>query len=309
MNNAAVHIRKGIIMKKNKKMNILWQGVPDQLRYLCLADFNETLDFYATKGIIDYLLDHMDDYDSFIYDITPYDVINWIDKVFVNHFYPTELHENEWISYSKEIEEILLKSEELIQKYGPSDYVTGYIIPYDKNKKIDIIGYAQRLNIYFSTLYMYTDAPQKLDNRLSKLFEDTKLNVTHMVFLNEAGNYIKQKEWSGFHISERDRIEPLLFLSQEYIPAGFPRMLYADILEEYALFLDDMLDTSKHSDIYSVLHNNAEELLIKKCDEVLDDIYDELENSNEDNEILLTQNKRYETMYNSSKERCLDSAK
>lgn len=286
---------------KKKNKNPFWKGVPEQLRYMCLADLCGSYDCYCTKAILKYLLDHMDDYGSFIHDVTPYDVIRWIDKVFETSFFPLEQHEDDWINHKDEIAQLLNKSEELLRKYAPSDYMDGYITTDDDMVKEDIVGWAQKLNIYFSVLYMYSEDWDKLRKRLNRILEDTKKNIHNVLIFCQAEIYETTSDNTEYHYWGMDRIEPIYWLSKEYLPQGMPTELYTDILEKYALYLYDIKKSMPS--VCSKLHKKAEVRLRRMCESVLDTIYDREELDDEDS-ITVIDSKKYDEMYFMSEERC-----
>ncbi len=294
-------------MKNKNIKKTFWRDVPDELRYLCMANvLKGSADYYCSGAILNYLIEHMNitACDSFIYDTSPYDVINWIDKAFETCLFPLEIHEKEWKKHSKEIEQILSRSEELLQRLGPPDYKIGYVTQYNDESNVDIIGWSQKLNVYYSVYYLYTEQWNKLEFRLQLLLENTKRNLKQMILFNEIENYTSEVEWTDYHYWGMDRIEPINWLYREYLPAGSSRKIYTRILENYALFLDDMRKNSSNSSAWSILHKRAEKKLQKICELVLDDIYDNLEDSdNTENAKLISENELYESIFNNSKER------
>ncbi len=284
-----------------KKNNPFWKGVPDQLRYMCLADLSGTYDCYCTEAILKYLLDHMNDHDSFIHNVTPYDVIRWIDKAFETSLFPLEQHEDAWLDHIDEITQILNRSEELIQIYAPSDYRDGYITTDDDEARIDIIGWAQKLDIYFSVLYMYTENWEKLRERLGRLLEDTKANIFNTLIFFHDNVYATANDDTEHHYWGMDRIEPIYWLSKESLPQGKATEIYAETLEKYALYLYEL--KSSMPSVCSKLHKRAEERLRVMCDSILDTIYDSQE-SEDDGFIAADDSKKYDEMYFMSEERC-----
>ena len=113
-------------MKKKKSNKKLWKGVPDELRFMCLADIHSVGQHYCTESILKYVIDHMHDCDSTISGTTPFDVIRWVDIVFESCMFPLEFHEASWRSFISELSQILNRSEELLRRVGPSDYNTGF---------------------------------------------------------------------------------------------------------------------------------------------------------------------------------------
>ena len=99
-------------MKKKKGDKKYWKGVPDELRFMCLAEIHSVGGHYCIQPILKYIADHMHDCDSDGSGTTPFDVVRWIDIVFETCMFPLEYREPNWRSFEKEISQILNRSEE-----------------------------------------------------------------------------------------------------------------------------------------------------------------------------------------------------
>ena len=257
-------------MKKTKNKFGYWAGIPDELRYLCLAHSR-----YSAKAILGYLLDHMTDCDLFLLKTTPQEVVRQID-VGVEALFPLEFHELDWRENRGEILQLLTRSEQLLQKVAPADYKSGYWTFEPCRPQNDTIALAQRLNVYFCTLYMFTEEEQALRERLEFVLSDTERNVRHMLRDQEADKYAAQDDWAEFHYPGLiiDALEPLRWLSREELPSENAQMILAEYCEKYAMFLYEMKSGMPRSWTSAHLHTCAEKRLAALCQQLLDVIWE-----------------------------------
>ncbi len=245
---------------KRTHKNSFWKGVPDELRFMCLAEVRGT-GHYCTEPILRFLSDHMYDCDSFIFGATPYDVIRWIDIAVEMCLFPLEWHEDDWIKHKKVIRMVLERFEELLQRVAPVDYKEGYRTSYNSRHSISIVEYAQKLNVYFSVLYMYTEEWEKLQERLDQLLVNTENNVRHMLSFEKEEEYSSVDDWAEFHYIGTDVWEPLNWLYRESIPFGNARKLFAKTYEAYVAFLEDLERRGQPSNACSHIRARAAERL------------------------------------------------
>lgn len=233
--------------KKKAKHNWnYWKNFPEELRLMCLAEVHGT-GHYCTVPILKYLIDHMYDCDTFIMNTMPYDVIRWIDTAAEMCLFPLEQHEDDWIANAADIRKVLERSEELVIKVAPADYREGHRIPQDSRHGFSIIDYAQKLDVYFSVLHMYTEEWVELKSRLELLLQDTEQNVCHMLSCEDADKYAVEDAWAEFHYPGTDAWEPLNWLCREFIPGGRARKIFTQVYEKYAIFLHKLYIGSRHS--------------------------------------------------------------
>ena len=69
-----------------------------------------------------YLLDHMNDCDTYIMETSPYEVLRWIDTAVEMCLFPLEHHEDDWKENKIDIHRVLNRAEELLQRVAPADY-------------------------------------------------------------------------------------------------------------------------------------------------------------------------------------------
>ncbi len=260
-------------MKKTSKKYTYWSGIPDELRYLCLAQSR-----FSTKAILGYLLDHMGDCDMFLCKTSPQEIIRQID-VGVEALFPLEFHEEDWRENSDEILRLLTRSEQLLQKVAPADYKSGYWTSDPCRPQNDFIALAQRLNVYFCSLYMFTEEEQALRERLELVLSDTERNVRHMLRDQEADKYAAQDDWAEFHYPGLgiDNWEPMRWLSREFIPNENAQMVLVEYCEKYAMFLYEMKSGMPRSLACAHLHSCAEKRLAALCQQLLDIIWENTE--------------------------------
>lgn len=264
-------------MKKKQKSNY-WKGFPEELRLMCLAEVRGC-GHYCTKPILKYLLDHMNDCDTYIMETSPYEVLRWIDTAVEMCLFPLEQHVEDWIENKIDIHRVLNRAEELLQKVAPADYKEGHRTSHCSQYSISIIEYAQKLNVYFSVLYMFTEEWKSLQNKLDQLLSDTEHNVRHMLSCEDTEKYAFEDDWAEFHYPGTDSWEPLNWLCKEFIPGGNARKLFAQTYEKYALFLEKLGESNRHSIACTHLHSNAERRLRDICNLILDEVEDYLEDA------------------------------
>ena len=226
-------------MKKRTSGKEYWQGVPDELRFMCLAEMHGFGQHYCIRPILQFVIDHMYDCDSSISGRTPLDIIRWADIVFESCMFPLEFHEASWRSFGEEILQILNRSEELLRQVGPSDNHTGRKTADDGGQPTKIMRLEQKLDVYFSVLYMYTEDWSRLQQRLEMLRAEIQRNVQHLLSSLDAMRFAMQDDWAEYHYPGVDNWEPLNWLTREYIPGGKARKLLAQVFERYVLFLNE----------------------------------------------------------------------
>ena len=288
--------------KKKNHNNNYWKNFPEELRLMCLAEVRGT-GHYCTVPVLRCLADHMNECDSFIFGTTPYDVIRWIDTAVEMCLFPLEQHEDDWIANTEDIRKVLARSEELLLKIAPADYREGYRTPDDSCHEFNIIEYAQKLDVYFSILYMFTEEWERLRDRLEQLLSDTEQNVRHMLSYEDAEKYAAWDDWAEFHYVGTDTWEPLNWLCREFLPSGGARKLFAQVYEKYAFFLNELHESSRHSKALSHLITNAEKRLKDICALLLDEVEDCLESTKGDEQCLIADRELYDLMMQKSEKR------
>ena len=292
-------------MKKKKSNKKLWKGVPDELRFMCLADIHSVGQHYCIEPILKYVIDHMHDCNSTISGTTPFDVIRWVDIVFESCMFPLEFHEASWRSFISELSQILNRSEELLRRVGPSDYNTGFRTVDDGSRPAKIIELAQKLDVYFCVLYMYTEDWSSLQKRLEMLRADTQRNVQHLLSSIDAMRFAMQDDWAEYHYPGVDSWEPLNWLMREYIPGGKARKLLAQVFERYVLFLNEQSRSINSTEASILLRRKSEERFRELCNMVLEEIEACQEDTSIDKDDLLLGMEKilYEDMYQRSLDR------
>ncbi len=256
-----------------KRKNSYWKGIPEELKLMCIAEIRGS-EHYCTRSIIRYLLDNMNRCDSIINCVTPYDIIRWIDTAFETCLFPLEHYEDIWIECAKDIEQILHRSDELIKRMAPDDYKAGYRVPYDVRHEHDIIPYAQRLEVYFSVLYMYEEKWDELEEHLNYLLSYTEQNVRCMLSCKDAEIFASMEDWAEDHYIGIESWEPINWLCKEFIPAGNALRILAITYEEYVAYLEKMDIFRGGEAALEHLKTNAERRLRALCDAILDEIDD-----------------------------------
>lgn len=293
---------------ENKELNKkdYWEGVPDALQHMCMVEGRDS-DGYCTLPALKYLIDHIQDCESHIGWITPYRYMQWVDTVFQSCLFPLEHYQDEWVAYQDEITAILKHDEELLWKYAPADYQKGYRTEFDESYEVNIIEFSQKLDVYFCVLYMFTQDWENLEKRLGMLVEDTKRNMEHILFFREdADEPLLDHDYYYFLFPGPDKWEPINWLAREFLPPGRSRKLFVLAYEKYVLFLDGHY-VINNTEAGAKLLQQAETILRRECDDVLDELEDELELCSEDDDsdetAVRSEMKQYEEIFSKSKER------
>ncbi len=278
--------------KKNNRLNSdYWKGIPDELRRMCLSNVNYSENPSEFSAVAEYLLGQLYICDSFLYGVTPYDVIRWIDRSFELCLFPLETNEDEWIKNWNAIEKILNRSEELIRRYAPTNYSTGYRTPEDRLHYYSIIEYSQKLDVFYSCLYMIMQDYDKYKERLKRVLESTQRNVKYLISLDDAENYVGEVDWAEDHYVGTDTFEPLIWIGREYIPAKEALSIYVEILKKYTVYLKELEKTAPNATALSILRSNARSRLNYTCGLILYEIEESLYLGGDD--IALKKEKEY----------------
>ena len=258
-------------MKMKKGKTKFWKGVPDELRYMCLANIRSSAKSYCIAPALEYLGDHLLDCDYYVFGTTPYDIIKWIDIVFETCLFPLEVHEEVWRANSDAIWRILNRSEELLNKYAPSDYKQGCRTSFENIQEFNAVEYAQKLNVYFCVLFMITEDWKRLFPYLENVVSDSERNVDNMILYEDAMKYVNSDDWAEYHYVGVDKWEPINWLYRESLPNDKAQKMYAQAYEEYAIFLFEKCSTDADSQAQIGLHRKAEERLLRLCNYFVDE--------------------------------------
>lgn len=289
-------------MKKRNRKDIYWKGCPEELRLMCQAELLSR-EQYCTKPVIKYLIDHIYECDTFMTGVTVYDVIHWIDRGMETCLFPLELYYKEWIENIEDIRTILNRSEELLRRIAPEDLDESYRLTYDDLIGTCIVEYAQKLDVYFSILYMFTEEWENLQDSLNNLLLDTERNIKSMIFYDDCEKFVSCDDWAeDYHYTGTEKWEPINWIYKECIPCEKAIKLYGKVYEQYTLFLND-LNNSLKSKACEHLCIKAENRLMKLCDFILTEIDDEIEFSEGDEKELSADKNFYVTILNNSLER------
>ena len=254
-----------------------WDGLPPDLRHMCIAELNSMNHHYATGPALKSLISHIYECDSFVFDTTPFDVIKWIDTVFECCLFPLKAHHDDWVKYREEILMIMNRSSQLMEWVAPPNYKEGYVSAEKSPGQRSFVEYWQKLNVYYCVFYMISNNPEALENRLEELLKSTELNVKHLLTEENAWIYVMQDDWTNDHDLLSDMYEPLNWLCREEIPYGIPMRMYAETQNRYCIFLDG-LEAPRYSagKVLRQLQENAETRLTWLCDEILDELEESL---------------------------------
>ncbi|MBP3817286.1 MAG: hypothetical protein J6H31_03205 [Butyrivibrio sp.] len=278
-----------------KKNNL--QEIPHELYDLLRANVHGS-GHNNTVSILKYLMNHMSECDSYIFDTIQYDVIHWIDEAMMKCLFPLELKAEEWIAESNYIHKILKRSEELLEKVAPKDFKEGYITHIKQHYTKNIIEYAQRLNVYFCALYMFTGDYDNLQKWLDQLLVYTENNISHLISDETESRLIHGEDWSKIQFEGTYKWEPLNIFCCHPLPDNKSRELVSYVYENYVLFLYKLSKgRGNYSQICKCLYEKAEKCLYDLCYQILEEINRCIqENGEYTDEMLINEKEEFETM-------------
>ena len=282
------------------------EGIPYELRYMLRAHLHSIGQSYCVQGILDYLLDHRYENESFLTGVSLIDVCSWIIRSIELALFPLEQFEDIWVENCDKICCLINRAEEILKKIAPDDYKTGYRTSYERNHTINIIAWAQKLNVYYAFLYMYTENYQGLQEMLEVVLSDTQRNVQEMLSDEGAEKYAVQDDWSEYHYPGSDEWQTINWPIKEFLPSSKAEKVFAQVYEKYALFLYQLKNETSHAEVCASLHEKAEKRLRNLCDNILDAInldMEDLDEEEEDKRLLLAETELYERMFRESEER------
>ena len=275
-----------------------WHQISFEFREMCLSQMHvNSSRFNNTYSVIRYLKEHMYDCDYKIFGFSVEDVIRHIDVGVETCLFPVESHIRDWIRFNDEIEMILSRSEELLQRIAPKDYSDGFINPEDDN--VDYARLSQKLNVYFTVLYFFREDWFSSQKRLNALLRNTEQNVSQMLTLDEAERYAKEDDWAEYHYLGIDKWQPLKWLGREYLPSGIARRYYVHIWEKYVIFLFTIKRSMLMKTAWQHVYAQAEIQLRESCESILEEIDDYVN----DSDNISYSAELYERMIRDSEER------
>lgn len=246
--------------KRKNKTSDYWRNIPEEFQYMCLAQSRGD-DHYCTEPIIRWVLDHMGDCDRYVTGFTPYDVIKWIDIAVDRCLFPVNECEGAWLEYRNEIVAILNRADELLLRVAPADYRTGVVSPKDDPYRFSIVAFAQRLRVYHTVLYMYTEEWEKLTQQLNEVLCDTERNLSHLLNQEDADTYASLIAIVELPFTWTNELEPIGGLIKDHIPRGRARELFAQVYKKYVLFLNHLDRSGLNPEACDILCRNAEKRL------------------------------------------------
>lgn len=280
-----------------------WNGVSDELRKMCLSQMHGNTSRFNTYSIVKYLIKHMYDCDYIILGCSIDDVIHNIDVAIESCLFPIELHEKDWMELTEDIEMILCRSEELLQRIAPKDYNKGFLTPEDSVSVTYYVEFSQKLNVYYSVLYMFKEEWQLFRKRLNMLLINTEQNVSQLLSLEEAEKYASEDDWAEYHYLGIDKWQPLKWLGREYLHSGIARRNYAQIFECYVIYLFNIKRSMLVNKAWLHLYAKAEIQLREICESILEEIDDYLNDSDNSSQSFSAEAEQYERMMRDSEER------
>ena len=251
-----------------------WDGVPDELMYMCLAVMRECND--CVQPILKYLTDRMNDCEYSMSGVSAEDYLTWIDRAMEAALYPAEFHADDWRENAECISRLLDRFEQLLQRCAPRDYISGHRTEFDIQHRVNYIELAQHLDVYCCTALMFSENWKKMEERLGLLLADTKRNVSYLLSNNIADVLAENDDWMDKHYVITDIWEPLEWFCSS-VSSTEALKICIPALEEYAMFLQASTAKTCQKEMCMKLRYKAEMQLRTLCELMMEAIEDELE--------------------------------
>ena len=228
---------KELFEKRNKMAEATWETFPEALQDLILTMFHSNGE-YGVSDAIRYLREHkvsLSEHSG----TAKLTYLRWVDKVFRNMCHLMFEFEDSWGRYGEDIEEILLCADGYLRDLA-ADYDHLSVMSKDELSfydSTDLVILSQDFDMFFCALYWYKEEHEKFEERLERIFEATKRNITYLL-QHEYAAELKLDFW------DMDDFLPMEFYFWENIAwlyhgggaVAFPQRLI-QIYEEYVDFL------------------------------------------------------------------------
>ena len=291
---------KNQLEKQEDKYDCWWEGVPEELKYLCIVGV--TCNDYSTSGALKYLMDHIDICTSSMSRMNPYDFLKCVNRVFEDCLYPLELHEEDWKNHASDISKILSAAEYFFKRYVPSDYKTGNRDEFDRLRTYNFIEIYQHLDVYKCTLDAIMENWIDLKARINSLIDSTKRNVKYLVRFTDLEEIEDDESIEGYHFPGFDSWQPLNWVCREALSnATWLKHLIPDY-EKYVISLYEIIEESEQSDAEKLIYQ-AEDNLENLCDYAIMYLETDLEDDYGDSYIINDEIKNFKEMVQKSKDR------
>ena len=277
--------------KRYKRKNYKWSVIPSELKYMIQAEYLGT-EHYCIRGIISWLKEHIYDCDSIITYEPIQEILIWVITAVEECLYPLELNDVPWDKYKEDLKEILERSEKLLMKIAPEDLDEGYRTDYEIEGDFSIIECRQRLNVFLSTLYTFTEEYDKLKVYLDRVLEDSCRNVKYLLGNTKALALATMDDWTDMHLPGAGKYETIAWIAKEFIFGYKPKYYIAESCAKYYLFLKEQEKIYENSEALDHLLAKAEQRLTMQCYYVLEDIDDCIE-FDEMDESVFTKEKEF----------------
>lgn len=252
----------------NKKYsNSYWKDVPDDLRLMCLAEFRGN-GHYCTEPVLHLLLDRMNYCDSDNPNLTPYQVLKWIDVAFEACLFPLAHYERDWKKKIEWIEKILNRADELVARYTLPGAENNHKFISKNRDKFSITEFSQRLNVFFCILYMYKGEWRNYRSALHEVIADSERNVKYLISCKEPTPEIILDDWSDYLYVGTNTWEPICFLGKEMFMKDNAGLLFIQAFKDYIIFLESQKKANPESDLANILYINAENGLNYLCNQL-----------------------------------------
>ena len=223
-----------------KEMNRrYWDGVPKELRFMCLNEAVGTGNMSCASSAIAYLVGRLDECDEYSSGTSAWDMVKWIDITFESCMFPLELHEDDWLANLDSIQLILDKEEKLLFKVSPKYFNYGHRVPDDENFRFNSVMYWQKLGVYYCVLYMYKKDDDGVENCFYRILTDTNQNLDYLLTLEDAWKYATENEGLQYTTPDFYKWETINKLYGQDLPTKKAYQLY---MEHYDVYRRDLVE-------------------------------------------------------------------
>ena len=262
--------------RKSEIINYYWKGVPPEIQQ---ALFLPAKHSEAGIAVIKALLGHL--YDNESNDSprpTSYDLLWWI-ELSLSKICPLEFMSPCWINSLEEIEIILKRADELLERLGVETDAHIPLSP-DILQRPTVPELRQNIAVFWAFYYGESEDCKPFRSACEELLLFTKDNISHLLSQTDVERTIRDDDPDDdVHIPGADRISPINRVQKEIFNTSAPYFDLAIVYEEYVKYVYQLWLNHVDTDLENacrLLYRNAERKLEEHINFCIFDITDEL---------------------------------
>lgn len=214
-----------------------WRDFPEELKQMLIVMFTSGGE-YCENDVMKYLQNNKAD--RFTRNgNAKFNYLRWAERFF-SQMYPLYTYEDAWEDYAEELKDILDTANGYLHDLiGDEKLITdGYLSEFGYNDDNDLVKIAQRLELYYATLYWYMGDMDRFRLKIRKILEDTKNNICHALYHEDAEELIDIDYTKGdeYYTLDFDYWQPISWLYHAARAGQFDQSISL-LYEEYVDFL------------------------------------------------------------------------